>query len=108
MLYAKDFRRIARESLKGNWFLAVLVCLVAGFLGANPVFSSGGGNTNWNLKEESFGAIQNGTIFDEIINDSIFFCINPHQINGIILFFGWREKIIIIQSSDYRQEKQNM
>ena len=53
MLYAKDFRRIARESLKGNWILAVLVCLVAAFLGANPVFSSGGSNTNWNFNEES-------------------------------------------------------
>lgn len=35
MLYAKDFRKIARESLKGKWILAVLVCLVAAFMGAN-------------------------------------------------------------------------
>ena len=85
MLYAKDFRKIARESLKGNWILAVLVCMVAGFLGANPVFSSGGSNTNWNFNEESFGAIQNGTVFDEIINDSIWTILLP-IITGIVVF----------------------
>ena len=33
MKIAEDFRRIARESLTGNWLIAVLVGLVASLLG---------------------------------------------------------------------------
>ena len=40
---------------------------------------------NWNFNEESFGAIQNGTIFDEIINDSIWTILLP-IITGIVVF----------------------
>ena len=56
MLFAKDFRKIARESLKGKWILAILVCLVAYFLGANPVSSTSGGSANYSFDEESTGA----------------------------------------------------
>ena len=84
MLYAKDFRRIARESLKGSWILAVLVCLVAAFLGANPVFSSGGGTTNFSFDEESIGAIQNGTIQGGMIDDRIWAILLP-IITGIVV-----------------------
>ena len=84
MLYAKDFRRIARESLKGNWILAVLVCLVAGFLGANPVFSTGGGTTNFNFDGESMGAIQNGTIQGGIIDERIWTILLP-IVTGIVV-----------------------
>ena len=33
MKYAADFRRIARDALRGRWFLAVIVSLVAALLG---------------------------------------------------------------------------
>lgn len=66
MLFAKDFRKIARESLKGKWILAILVCLVAYFLGANPVFSTGGGSANSNFDEETMTTIQNGSIDERI------------------------------------------
>jgi len=84
MLYAKDFRKIARESLKGNWILAVLVCLVAAFLGANPVFSSGGGTANYNFDAESIGAIQNGTIQGGMIDGRIWTILLP-IITGIVV-----------------------
>ena len=35
MLKAKDFRKYAREALKGNWLKAGLVSVLAGFLGAS-------------------------------------------------------------------------
>lgn len=35
MLVASDFRRIAREKLKGNWLIAVLAGLVAAVLGGD-------------------------------------------------------------------------
>lgn len=35
MLYASDFRRIARNSLRGRWPLAVGTGFVAGLLGAD-------------------------------------------------------------------------
>ena len=35
MLKAKDFRKYAREALKGNWLKAGVVSVVAGFLGAS-------------------------------------------------------------------------
>ena len=43
MLYAEDFRRIAREALRGKWALAVGTGFVAALLGAGSVGGSGGG-----------------------------------------------------------------
>ncbi|MBP1754867.1 MAG: hypothetical protein H6Q59_1265 [Firmicutes bacterium] len=43
MLYAEDFRRIAREALRGKWALAVGTGFVAALLGANSYGGSGGG-----------------------------------------------------------------
>lgn len=34
MKYAADFRKLARNALKGKWAMAVIVCLIAGLLGA--------------------------------------------------------------------------
>lgn len=56
MLFAKDFRRIARESLKGKWLIAVLVCIVAYLLGANPVNSSTGSSINYNFNMDAESA----------------------------------------------------
>lgn len=44
MLYAEDFRRIAREALRGKWALAVGTGFVAMLLGAESGGGSGGGN----------------------------------------------------------------
>ena len=38
MKYASDFRRIAREALKGNWGIAVVAGLIASLLGASASF----------------------------------------------------------------------
>jgi uncharacterized membrane protein len=43
MLYAEDFRRIAREALRGRWALAVGTGFVAALLGAGSVGGSSGG-----------------------------------------------------------------
>ncbi len=43
MLYAADFRRIAREALRGKWALAVGTGFVATLLGAGSVGGTGGG-----------------------------------------------------------------
>ena len=43
MLKAKDFRKMARESLKGSWLLAVGAGLIASLLGACIITTGGGG-----------------------------------------------------------------
>ncbi len=43
MLYAGDFRRIAREALRGKWLLAIVTGLVATILGAGSRGGYGGG-----------------------------------------------------------------
>ncbi len=43
MLYADDFRRIARENLSGKWALAVGTGFVAGLLGASTTSTGGAG-----------------------------------------------------------------
>lgn len=48
MLLAKDFRRYAREALKGRWMKAGLVALVAGLLGAS-IEVSNIGNVNFDV-----------------------------------------------------------
>lgn len=47
---ARDFRRIARERLAGNWGLSVGVALLAGLLGG--LLTSSGASFNLNLDEE--------------------------------------------------------
>jgi uncharacterized membrane protein len=46
MLYAEDFRRIAREALQGKWALAVGTGFVAMLLGAESGGGSSGGNSS--------------------------------------------------------------
>lgn len=48
MLFARDFRRIARESLNNNWLIAVLTSFVAGLLGASTTGGSSGGSSSNN------------------------------------------------------------
>lgn len=48
MLYAEDFRRIAREALRGKWALAVGTGFVAALLGAGSMGGSGGGGGGGN------------------------------------------------------------
>lgn len=42
-ILAKDFRKIARDSLRGRWGMAVGAGFVAAFLGASTAITSGGG-----------------------------------------------------------------
>lgn len=50
MLYAQDFRRLAREALRGRWILAVLTGFVAVLLGANSIYGNTSGNRNNQVK----------------------------------------------------------
>jgi len=88
MLFAKDFRKIARESLKGKWILAVLVCLVAFFLGADPVPTGSNGSANLNLNEGSVSTLQsgsqNGAIQEGMFNDALWGIILP-IVTGIMV-----------------------
>lgn len=52
MLVAKDFRKIARDALRGKWVLAVLTGWVATFLGAS-IFSTEGGSIDFESSEVS-------------------------------------------------------
>ena len=52
MKYASDFRRIARESLKGKWGIAIVAGIIASMLGA--VTSSGPDfNFNFDIRDRS-------------------------------------------------------
>lgn len=46
MLKASDFRRMARESLKGSWLLAVGAGLIASLLGGCIITTGGGGGSS--------------------------------------------------------------
>ncbi len=46
MKYASDFRRIARDALRGNWRVAILTGFVASLIGANLATSGGGSGSN--------------------------------------------------------------
>lgn len=48
MLYASDFRRIARESLNGKWLIAVLTGFIAALLGGSTTGGSSGGSSSNN------------------------------------------------------------
>ena len=54
MSCAADFRRIAREALRGKWRMAVLVGLVAAMLGG-----AGAGGFEINLESDDFGVHAN-------------------------------------------------
>ncbi len=48
MKYAADFRQIARDSLRGNWSVAILTGFIASLIGANIASSVGGVNSSSN------------------------------------------------------------
>ena len=55
MKYAADFRRIARDALRGNWGIAILTGFVASLIGAN-ITTGGGGSSS---VSDSNGATNN-------------------------------------------------
>lgn len=69
MKFASDFRRIARDSLRGRWGLAVLAGFIASLLGAGT--TSGGINFNFNVDETDVSvSLDNliGTMFTDSSN----------------------------------------
>lgn len=71
MLKAKDFRRYARESLKGRWLKAGVAAFVAGLLGASiSVGSAVPGNSARNASEMMDNSLGNAT---ETIGNSLSF-----------------------------------
>lgn len=53
MRYAADFRATARSALRGRWFIAVMVTLVATVLGGT---GSGGPEIKFNISESGASA----------------------------------------------------
>lgn len=50
ILFAKDFRRYAREALKNYWVLAILVGVVAVLLGGESISTGNGIELSWNFE----------------------------------------------------------
>ena len=55
MLFAADFRRIAREALRGKWLLAVVTGLVASLLGAETYYTGGSSGRGGSSGHNSMG-----------------------------------------------------
>lgn len=71
MLYAKDFRRLARESLAGKWPLSILICIIATILGGSASSSQ-----IFTMKFNKDNTIMSGqlggfTIFDCSVTDLV-------------------------------------
>ncbi len=69
MFFAADYRRMAREILKGNWTLAVVVGLVSGLLGADIAGGFGGASSGRAASENSGISSNFGQLFPESIYD---------------------------------------
>lgn len=68
MKYASDFRKIARDALRGNWREAVLTGFVASLIGANLTASGGGGNfSNNNSSNSATNDFLSSEIFEKIL-----------------------------------------
>lgn len=88
MLYASDFRRIARESLRGKWALAVGTGFVAGLLGASTTSVGNGGSSG--------GRDYNGESFREWMNSDIWIMLRPWIIALIVTLLVWALVCFII------------
>lgn len=53
MKYASDFKRTAREALRGNWKVAVLTCFVASLINATTTSANGGISLGGNTSSDS-------------------------------------------------------
>ena len=67
MKYAADFRRIAREALRGKWLIAVLTAFVASLIGAQ-IASGGGGSGSNNNNNNNSGLNLNEYFSPEVLN----------------------------------------
>lgn len=62
MKYAADFRKIARDSLKGKWVIAIVACVIASMLGG-----VGGSNSGIEFEYKDGVASVNFEMFDQVI-----------------------------------------
>lgn len=83
VFFAADYRRMARETLRGNWALAVIVGFVAGLLGADI---SGGFSTG----SSSGAASESGA------SDKLGLLFSEHVLRFLIPFFIGLGTIILI------------
>ena len=94
MLIARDFRKIARDSLKGRWGLAVGTGLVASLLGASIGI---GGGSGFNFQSIGGGTdavagndyLSANAVVDQIVNSSWFQMIMPFLMGLIIVSVAW-------------------
>lgn len=81
MLYAEDFRRIARECLSGRWAVAVGTGFVAGLLGVSTTGIGGGGSS---------GASNSNRInANDWFHSEIGIRLRPWIIGLIVVFLIW-------------------
>jgi uncharacterized membrane protein len=83
MLYAEDFRRIARESLSGRWALAVGTGFVASLLGASTTGGGGGGGGSSSANN------RNGVRLRDWFNSDIGTILRPWIIGFITVLVIW-------------------
>lgn len=92
MKLAADFRRRAREALKGNWFIAVIAGFIASLLGG--VTSTGGGYSSSSSSSSDSGSTGSGSTTEfEVALEEIFG--DPEFVTMFLTIFG----IIMIVAS---------
>lgn len=95
MLKAKDFRRYARESLKGRWLKAGGVSLLAGFLGA--AISTGSSSPSFGSGAETGSSINGADALTAISSESESFPMIFTVLMGVFLvLLLWVILIIVI------------
>lgn len=85
MLVSKDFRKIARDSLKGRWPLAVGTGLIATLLGGNIMTGASGGSSGRDAGQD-ISNIASETIADPGITTLIFAVIGIISFVAIVYF----------------------
>ncbi len=87
MKFASDFRKIARDALRGNWKKAILTGFVAWLIGA--LISLESGNSGFDFSKENFDSLQTSAspdVFNVILISALVFCALCF-IYLIVLFF---------------------
>lgn len=89
---ASDFRRIARESLKGNWFIAVLGGFIASLLGG--LNNAGSFSFSFNYDGIEVPDVENGEGVASLISSPV----NTGLYDGIIAFLMIMFSVVMIYS----------
>lgn len=98
MLVAKDYRRIARESLRGRWPVAIGTGFVAGLLGASisAGMPSFGGSSSSTVSQGTaeYEEIEQGVI--QFVESDLFARILPFLIGMLVVILVWALVTLVI------------